>query len=120
MFADLASHLRGMGWLAIIPLMPRGRDRDGNLVNTKRPAISGWQVFNSRAPTDSEVSAWARSYPAGGIGLAYGPDRVVGIDLDWQDHKTAAATWDIAQRILGPTWPTTCRPKPSNRCSRRG
>jgi Bifunctional DNA primase/polymerase, N-terminal len=103
MFAELASRLRGMGWLAIIPLMPPGRDRNGNPVNTKRPTISGWQVFNRRAPTDPEVSAWARSYPASGIGLAYGPDRVVGIDLDWQDRETATATWDIAQRILGPT-----------------
>ena len=92
-----------MGWLATIPLMPPGRDRDGNPVNTKRPAITGWETFNSRAPTDPEISAWARFYPAGGIGLAYGPDRVVGIDLDWQDRETAAATWDIAQRILGPT-----------------
>ena len=103
MFASLAPRLRAMGWLATIPLMPPGRDRDGNPVNTKRPAITGWETFNSRAPTDPEISAWARFYPAGGIGLAYGPDRVVGIDLDWQDRETAAATWDIAQRILGPT-----------------
>ena len=92
-----------MGWLAIIPLMPPGRDRDGNPVNTKRPAITGWETFNSRAPTDPEISAWARFYPDGGIGLAYGPDGVVGIDLDWQDRETATATWDVAQRILGPT-----------------
>ena len=103
MFASLAPRLRAMGWVATIPLMPPGRDRDGNPVNTKRPAITGWETFNSRAPTDPEISAWARFYPAGGIGLAYGPDRVVGIDLDWQDRETAAATWDIAQRILGPT-----------------
>src|SRR3954468_20351464 len=97
MFANLAPRLREMGWLAIIPLMPPGRDRDGNPVNTKRPAISGWQVFNRRAPTDPEVSAWGCSSPAGGIGLAYGPDGVVGVDLDWQDREIAAATWDIAQ-----------------------
>ncbi len=92
-----------MGWVATIPLMPPGRDRDGNPVNTKRPAITGWETFNSRAPTDSEVLAWARSYPASGIGLAYGPDGVVGIDLDWQDREIAAATWNVARRILGPT-----------------
>ena len=59
--------------------------------------------FQQTRPTDPEVSAWARSYPASGIGLAYGPDRVVGIDLDWQYRETATATWDITQRILGPT-----------------
>ena len=93
MFARFASMLCDQGWRAIIPL------RAGE----KRPAIPGWQRFNRKPPDDAQIGEWIRKHPDGGVGLAYGPDNVVGVDLDWVDPATAAAAWGITCDILGPT-----------------
>ena len=38
-----------------------------------------------------------------GIGLAFGLDDVIGVDLDWIDPAIAARAWDITKDILGET-----------------
>lgn len=93
MFKDLAPALRTMGWRAIIPLVPR----------EKRPAVEGWEKFNLKPPADAQIEQWRKTFPNGGVGLAYGPDKVVGIDLDWTDRATAETAWRITLDILGPT-----------------
>ena len=75
MFAELAPRLLDNGWGSLIPLANPG----------KRPIIPGWDAYNRAPPTDREVDAWCRAYPNAGIGLVYGPDGVLGVDLDFLD-----------------------------------
>jgi hypothetical protein len=93
MFARWAKTLRDRRWRSIIPLV----------AGEKRPAIWGWERFNRDPPNDARVEAWSTRYPNAGIGLAYGPDGVVGVDLDWTDPPTADAAWRITLDCLGST-----------------
>ena len=91
MFAILAPRLRDNGWASVIPVANPG----------KRPLISGWQAYNRAAPTEVEVDLWCAAYPGAGIGLAYGPDRVLGVDLDFLDVGTAARAEAAVVDVLG-------------------
>lgn len=93
MFAEIAAKLRAMGWNALIPLV----------AGQKRPAIGNWNHYNKQAPSDAEVARWMRLHAMGGIGLAFGPDKVIGIDLDWTDPDLARRGWDITKSIVGET-----------------
>ena len=77
----------------LIPILP----------GQKRPAILRWDVFNKRPPTEAEFASWLRFYANYGIGLAFGLDDVIGVDLDWTDPAIAARAWDITKDILGET-----------------
>ena len=46
---------------------------------------------------------WLRVYRNYGVGLAFGPDDVIGVDLDWIEPAIAARAWDITKDILGET-----------------
>ena len=93
MFGRLAPKLRDNGWSAVIPLC-RGE---------KRPAISGWEGYNIRAPGDLEIERWAQTHEQAGIGLAFGPDGVLGCDLDFLDAEKAADARRISGDTLGHT-----------------
>ncbi len=93
MFAKLAHTLRDTGWQALIPLKP----------NDKAPAISGWQNYNTTPATEAQIDAWALSHPNCGIGLAFGPDHVLGFDLDFKDKDIAAKTTAILHDTIGTT-----------------
>lgn len=93
MFGRLAHTVRDMGWGALLPLVP----------GEKRPVISQWERFNARAPSDLLIDHWAKTYPLAGIGLAYGPDQVIGIDLDFLDLDKAATARSISDNHLGPS-----------------
>jgi hypothetical protein len=87
MFAALAPRLRDNGWEAVMPVANPG----------KRPLVPGWNAYNRVPPTDNEVDANA------GIGLVYGPDRVLGVDLDFLDPEVAARADAIVREALGRT-----------------
>jgi Bifunctional DNA primase/polymerase, N-terminal len=91
MFATLAPRLRDNGWASVIPVANPG----------KCPLISGWQAYNRAAPTEVEVDLWCSAHPCAGIGLAYGPDRVLGVDLDFLDVGTAASAEAAVVDVLG-------------------
>jgi hypothetical protein len=93
MFGRLAPKLHDNGWAALIPLVP----------GEKRPAFSGWEAYNINPPTDLQIARWAETHPHHGIGLAYGPDEVVGSDLDFLDPDKAAAARAINDEHLGPS-----------------
>jgi hypothetical protein len=76
-----------------MPLVPRD----------KRPIVKGWQRFNSAAPTDAEIETWCQAYPTAGIGLAFGPDYLLGVDLDFLDPNKAARAKAMAMEAFGPT-----------------
>jgi hypothetical protein len=90
-FATLAPRLRDNGWASVIPVANPG----------KRPLISGWQAYNRAAPTEVEVDLWCSAHPCAGIGLAYGPDRVLGVDLDFLDVGAAARAEAAVVDVLG-------------------
>ena len=92
MFATLAPRLRDNGWGSLIPVANPG----------KRPVIPGWDACNRTAPEDHEVDAWRSAYPSAGIGLAYGPDGVLGVDLDFTEPSAAARAESIVRETLGP------------------
>lgn len=93
MYGAQAERLRDMGWSSIIPLRP----------GQKAPAINAWERFNEAPPTDEQVAAWALQFAGGGIGLAFGPDRVVAVDLDYLDAVKATEARSITERVLGTT-----------------
>ncbi len=82
-----------MGWQALIPLKP----------HNKAPAIAKWQNFNTTPPSGKQIDAWASTFPDGGIGLAFGPDHVIGFDLDFKDPDIAAKTTCILHDTVGVT-----------------
>lgn len=92
MFAELAPRLRDNGWGSVMPVANPG----------KRPLISGWEAYNRAPPTDREVDAWCTSHPNDGIGLAYGPDSVLDIDLDFLVPAAAALAETAVRETLGP------------------
>lgn len=93
MFAAHAPRLRERGWLSLLPLHNPG----------KRPIPSGWERHNVAPPDDAQIEAWAATHPAAGIGLAVGPDRVLGVDLDFLEPGKADTARGIALEALGPT-----------------
>jgi hypothetical protein len=92
-FANLAPVLYANGFRSLVPIIPR----------EKRPAFARWQEFNQRNPTKSELSSWIDAYPRHGVGLAYGPDGVTGIDLDFTVVDVARRAQEIVVSILGVT-----------------
>jgi hypothetical protein len=93
MFAAHAPRLRERGWQSLLPLHNPG----------KRPIPSGWERHNLTPPDDTQIEAWAAHYPTAGIGIAVGPDRVLGADLDFLDPAKADTARAIALEALGPT-----------------
>jgi putative DNA primase/helicase len=93
MFAAHAPRLRERGWQSLLPLHSPG----------KRPIPSAWERHNLVPPNDAEIGAWAAHFPTAGIGLAVGPDRVLGVDLDFLDPGKADTARGIALEVLGPT-----------------
>lgn len=93
MFAVQAPRLRERGWGSIIPLHNPG----------KRPIHDKWQRHNATPPTDAEIEAWASLDPHAGIGLAVGPDRAAGIDLDFLEPAKADTARAIALEHFGHT-----------------
>lgn len=93
MFAEIAPRVRERGWSAIIPI----------IAGQKRPAISAWNACNFAPPTDAEIACWGKIYPEYSIGLAFGPDEVIGIDLDWTDPDLAQRACDVTKDTLGET-----------------
>jgi len=93
LFKDIAPKLRDMGWQALVPLKPCN----------KAPAIAKWQNFNITPPSEKQIDAWASTFPDGGIGLAFGPDHVIGFDLDFKDPDIAAKTTCILHDTVGVT-----------------
>jgi hypothetical protein len=92
-FADLAPALYANGFRSLLPIIPR----------EKRPAFAKWQEFNQRNPTQFELSSWVAAYSGYGIGLAYGPDGVTGIDLDFTVADVAKLAYEIVVSMLGAT-----------------
>jgi hypothetical protein len=92
-FADLAPVLYANGFRSLLPIIPR----------EKRPAFAKWQEFNQRNPTEFELSSWVAAYPGHGVGLAYGPDGVTGIDLDFTGPDAAKRAHEIVVSVLGET-----------------
>jgi hypothetical protein len=92
MYAKHGVHLFERGWPAVIPLIP----------GEKRPAISGWQKYNTSVVSREQAEHWARHFPNHGIGHAAGHG-LIGIDLDTDQEKQAATAKAIADRHLGPT-----------------
>ncbi len=91
MFAELTLRLRDNGWGTLIPVANPG----------KRPLIAGWDAYNHAPPTDREIDGWCSAYPNAGIGLAYGPDGVLGVDLDFLEPAVAARAEAIVLDALG-------------------
>ena len=92
MYRTLAPKLRDNGWRSIIPIANPG----------KRALMLNWDACNRTAPEDREVDAWCFAYPNAGIGLAYGPDGVLGVDVDFLDPSVAAKASTIVNETLGP------------------
>ena len=80
MYARLVPKLRDMGWQSLIPLK----------VGLKAPAITVWERFNVAPPTPRQIIEWCHVFSNGGIGLAFGPDQTIAVDLDFLDPEKAA------------------------------
>lgn len=75
------------GGLPVIPIMK----------GFKRPAISAWQIYGDRFPTEDEQNSWLASFPNGNIGVTTGPvSGIVAIDVDRDDPALMA----IIDRVL--------------------
>jgi hypothetical protein len=67
------------GW-SIIPIIPRD----------KRPLVR-WEDFQTRLPSEPEVSAWFRAWPDAGVAIVTGAiSRVVVVDVDLQHDGESA------------------------------
>ncbi len=93
MFRELAPKLKANGWSAIIPVENPG----------KATFIKGWQHYNRCPPTEENIANWAAKFPNAGVGLAAGPDHVIGVDLDVLDPVKADRAHNIACETLGET-----------------
>ena len=93
MFRELAPKLKANGWSAIIPVENPG----------KATFIKGWQHYNRCPPTEENIANWAAKFPNAGVGLAAGPDHVIGVDLDILDPVKADRAHNIACETLGET-----------------
>jgi hypothetical protein len=92
MFARHAGQLLDAGWPALLPLKP----------GTKKPAISSWQAFNTRRPTEAQIGAWGELFPEGGIGHAAGYDLLF-VDLDFLERAAASMARAVQLDCLGYT-----------------
>lgn len=92
-FGRLATRLYDMGWQSLIPIKP----------GEKAPAMYGWERYNITPPAEDIIQRWASLYAACGIGLAFGPDRVIGMDLDFLDPEKASRAGGILNDTLGTT-----------------
>lgn len=104
-FADAAHLYVEAGWRGVLPL-PAGK---------KSNPPTGFTGDVDRWPTDEEIQRWARTAPAGNIGLRL-PDDVVGIDVDHYDAKNGADELAELEDRLGPlpaSWFSTARAWPS-------
>jgi putative DNA primase/helicase len=80
-------------WAVNLPVIPL-------LKGEKRPAISRWQEFCDRMPTEEERMDWLSRFPDGNIGLPLGPcSGLVAVDIDSDDPIVIAAI----ERCLPPT-----------------
>lgn len=90
-FSEAAVPMFRNGWKGLIPLMP----------GEKRPALKGWQAFNSRDQTIEELVATANITPAGyGLGMCSG-NNVLAVDLDIPDEAAADRAVSIVESVLG-------------------
>jgi putative DNA primase/helicase len=72
-------------WATNLPVIPL-------IKGEKRPAISGWQQFCDRMPTEEEQADWLSLFPDANIGLPLGPcSGLVAIDIDSDDPLVIAA-----------------------------
>jgi hypothetical protein len=92
-FGRLAMKLHDMGWRSLIPIKP----------GEKAPAMYGWERYNTTPPAEDIIQSWASLYASCGIGLAFGPDRVIGMDLDFMDPVKATRADSILKATLGTT-----------------
>jgi hypothetical protein len=91
MFAKLAPKLIENGWTSLLP------------VSGKRPLHPGWNLFNQDPPGDAQIRQWQTQHPDAGIGLAFGPDNVIGVDLDWVEADIARKASEVTLDICGST-----------------
>jgi len=91
-YSPLGIKLVERGWPAAIPLIQ----------GEKRPAISGWQTYNTETVSLEKAECWARQFPNCGVGHAAGHG-LVAVDLDTDREDQAATTKSIADKHLGPT-----------------
>lgn len=103
-FYDLAPVLYDRGWRSIVPIW----------FCQKRPAIPAWNELADRSAMQEEIEQWRLQNGGGGVGLVFGNDPVIGIDLDWSDEATAREAYATTTTLLGPTplvrvgdWPKT-------------
>jgi Bifunctional DNA primase/polymerase, N-terminal len=89
MFARRAPKLIENGWTSLIPL--RG----------KIPLVTGWSRFNCEPPGEALIEQWSEQFRDAGIGLAFGPDHVICVDLDWSDTATARRAYELTIEICG-------------------
>jgi hypothetical protein len=93
MYRELAPKLKANGWSAIIPVENPG----------KATFIKGWQHYNRCPPTEENIVNWGEKFPNAGVGLAAGPDHVIGIDIDILDPVKADQAYNITCKTLGET-----------------
>lgn len=92
MYSPKGVQLIERGWPAAIPLIK----------GEKRPAINGWQLYNTSVVSHEQAERWARKYPECGVGHAAGHG-LVGVDLDTDHEDQAATAKAIADIHLGTT-----------------
>ena len=101
-FSNNAPRLWAAG-LPVIPLMPPDAvDRDGEALHGrgKRPAISAWQEYASRMPSEAEKATFLARYSSGNIGLALGQQSgIVIVDIDSDDPRVL----EVVERVAGPS-----------------
>ncbi len=101
-FSDNAPRLWAAG-LPVIPLMPPDAvDRDGEALHGrgKRPAVSAWQEYASRMPSEAEKATFLARYSSGNIGLALGQQSgIVIVDIDSDDPRVL----EVVERVAGPS-----------------
>ena len=93
MFKAIAPKLAANGYTSLLPLHSPG----------KRPRISEWQRYNRAAPEPRLIQQWGKVFPGAGIGLAFGPDRVAAVDLDFLDEAKAEKAEAILHETIGQT-----------------
>jgi putative DNA primase/helicase len=71
-------------WAASLPVIPI-------YAGQKRPAISRWQIYADRMPTEEEQRAWLAQYANCNIGLPMGQaSGLIAIDIDTNDERVLA------------------------------
>ncbi|MDP2214097.1 phage/plasmid primase, P4 family [Phenylobacterium sp.] len=71
-------------WAVNLPAMPLRPQ-------AKIPALTAWQAFCAKMPTEEQQADWLASYPDGNIGLPLGPQAgIIALDLDSEDPRVQA------------------------------